>query len=143
MASLDEHLGHLSQRPPRIEEEKDDLGKCCGLVLTNKTVTCLQLRFNSVEQKKHGKARRQLQYKDIDSDDAQSGYAAEGTSFSVVFGYREPQRLTVYGRNLLKVWEYICFHRMPWIESVEPGRDFERGDKPVITGIVLEEVDGS
>lgn len=64
-----------------------------------------------------------------------------GQQFSFVVSDLEPQRVTVKGRNLLRVFDYIGLHRMPWIRQTD--RDFQvvgaRSDEPVITSIEVED----
>ena len=71
------------------------------------------------------------------------GFTADGEQvFRVVFADRQPRRLTVQGRGLMWICDYIALHRMPWIRQAD--RDFRAadgvaGDEPIITRIVVEE----
>ena len=58
-----------------------------------------------------------------------------------VIEVQEPEhwRLTVEGRNLWSVYNYLCLHRLEWVEQAI--RDFEDGKKPVITRITIEKVE--
>ena len=101
-----------------------------------KFLTALHLHFNGAEQRRCGKKKVQLQYVEMTSDDDECGLAADGTSFTLVFGKR---RLTVHGRNLEKGYDFCSFHRMPFIASAD--RDFSDGDEPIVTSIVVETVE--
>jgi hypothetical protein len=43
------------------------------------------------------------------------GFTANGQVFSFLFSDLQPKLLTVYGRNLLRIYDYIGLRRMPWI----------------------------
>lgn len=62
----------------------------------------------------------------------------EPTCFVLEFHEPDHWRLTVEGRNLWSVFNYLVLHRLEWIQPVD--RDFEDGKKPVITKIVIEQV---
>jgi hypothetical protein len=101
------------------------------------------LYFNAAERQKYGKKKIQLQYEHLDSDDpASEGFAADGQSFSIVVcNSRKVLRITVRGRQLEEGYDLITFHRMPWLRSIEKGRDFGQVDGPVITGFEIETVE--
>jgi hypothetical protein len=96
--------------------------------------------LNTAEQRKYGRKKFQIQYEHLDSDDPMSeGLAADGRSFSIVVsGARQPMRITVHGVQMEEQYDYIPLHRMPWIRSHEPGRNFGQHDGPVITSIEIE-----
>jgi hypothetical protein len=99
----------------------------------------LFLYFNGDERKKYGKKKMQIQYEHLDSDDPTSeGFAADGQSFSfVVSGARRMMRITVRGRQLEEGYDFITFHRMPWMRSFD-GRDFGQLEGPVIFAFDIE-----
>jgi hypothetical protein len=101
----------------------------------------LFIYFNAAERRKYGKSKIQIQYEHLDSDDpASEGFAEDGKSFSfVVCGARGMLRYTVRGRQLEEGYDYITFHRMPWIRSCD--RDFGQIDGPVITATEIEPVE--
>lgn len=63
----------------------------------------------------------------------------EPTRFVIEFQEPEHWRLTVEGRNLWEVYNYLVMHRLEWITAAD--RDFEDGRKPVITRITVEKVE--
>lgn len=101
----------------------------------------LFLYFNAEERRRYGKKKMQIQYEHLDSDDpASEGFAEDGQSFCIVVaGARRALRITVRGRQLEAGYDWLTFHRMPWLRSVD--RDFEQIDGPVITSIVIEPVE--
>jgi hypothetical protein len=65
------------------------------------------------------------------------GYFNDGQDFRFVFADIQPKRLTVRGRDLLRIYDQISPRRMPLIRLAE--RDFRPGDgaeraAPIITG---------
>jgi len=89
--------------------------------------------------KKYGKQRIQFQYGAMCIDDALSGLAADGRSFSFVFGDLHcKRRLTVRGRNLEKGWRYLSFHKVKRILSAD--RDIARDGEPIIAAIELDDI---
>jgi hypothetical protein len=101
----------------------------------------LFIYFNALERREYGRKKVQIQYEHLDSDDpASEGFAEDGQSFSIVVSSaRKMMRITVRGRQLEEGYDYITFHRMPWIRSVD--RDFGQVDGPVITAIEIETVE--
>lgn len=99
----------------------------------------LFIYFNADERNKYGKKKMQIQYEHLDSDDPMTeGFAADGQSFSlVVSGARRMMRITVRGRQLEEGYDYITFHRTPWMRSFD-GRDFGQLDGPVISSFDIE-----
>jgi len=72
----------------------------------------------------------------------QFGFTANGQVFSFVFSDIQPKLVTVHGRNLLRIFDYIGLRRMPWIRQTD--RDFRAGNgvaetEPVITLIEIED----
>jgi hypothetical protein len=74
-------------------------------------------------------------------DECEVGFTASGEQwFSFLFSGRSPKLVTVHGRNLLRICEYISLRRMPWIRLAD--RDFRRADgvpdeEPIITSIKI------
>src|SRR5713101_4957429 len=103
----------------------------------------LFLYFNAAERGKYGRKKIQIQYEHLDSDDpASEGFAEDGQSFSIVVsGARKMMRITVRGRQLEEGYDFLTFHRTPWIRSIEKGRDFGQVEGPVITSIEIEPVE--
>jgi len=52
----------------------------------------------------------------------QLGFTANGQVFSFVFADLQPKLVTVHGRNLQRIFDYISLRRMPWIRQAD--RDF-------------------
>ena len=48
--------------------------------------------------------------------------------------------VTIRGRNLWRLYDYIHQHKMPWVMRVDVGRDFAADDEPVVTAIEFAEV---
>lgn len=72
----------------------------------------------------------------------QLGFTANGQVFSFVFSDLQPKLVTVHGRNLQRIFDYISLRRMPWIRQLD--RDFRAGDditdkEPIITRIDVED----
>lgn len=89
-----------------------------------------------------GKAYRAFQYMHLDSD-ASFGYTKDGQEMVFRFVGLTPLEVTVRGRNLLRIFDYIQLHRIAWIREAD--RDFEDGEAvdekgrplPIITSIVI------
>jgi hypothetical protein len=72
----------------------------------------------------------------------QFGFTANGQVFSFVFSDLQPKLVTVHGRNLQRIFDYISLRRMPWIRQAD--RDFRSTDgitdkEPIITRIDVED----
>lgn len=71
----------------------------------------------------------------------QLGFTANGQVFSFVFADLQPKLVTVHGRNLQRIFDYISLRRMPWIRQAD--RDFRAvggtSDEPFISRIVIED----
>ncbi len=82
---------------------------------------------------------RSFQYLHLDSN---SEYRIEpkGQVLVVRFGGIKPVQVTIRGRNLRPVYDYIHQHRLPWIMRAD--RDFPdpAGKQVIITAIDFEEV---
>jgi hypothetical protein len=71
-----------------------------------------------------GTAYYQMQYAHIDL--GEFGFTANGQVFRFVFSGRQPKLVTVHGRNLLRICDYIALRRMQWIR--QGNRDFRAVD---------------
>lgn len=85
-----------------------------------------------------GTAYHVLQY--VHLGHGEHGFTAEGQVFRYLFADLQPKLLTVHGRNLLRICDYIGLRRMPWIRQID--RDFREiggaaDTEPVITRIEL------
>jgi hypothetical protein len=102
----------------------------------------LFLYFNAAERQRYGRKKIQIQYEHLDSDDPETeGFAEDGQSFSIVVsGARQMLRITVRGRQLEADYDLVTFHRMPWMRSIDKGRDFGQVDGPVITAFEIEPI---
>ena len=85
-----------------------------------------------------GTAYHFLQYVHIDM--GEFGFTANGQVFRFVFSGRQPKLVTVHGRNLQRICDYISLRRMQWIRQAD--RDFRAGDgaddhEPIITHLEL------
>src|SRR4051812_34753748 len=81
-----------------------------------------------------GTAYHFLQYVHIDM--GEFGFTANGQVFHFVFSGRQPKLVTVHGRNLVRICDYISLRRMQWIRQAD--RDFRPvdaadDDEPIIT----------
>jgi hypothetical protein len=68
------------------------------------------------------------------------GFYDDGQRFTFLWSDLEPKQVTVRGRNLLRICDYISLRRMPWIRVAD--RDFRAGagaesEAPIITGIEI------
>lgn len=82
---------------------------------------------------------RSFQYVHLDSS---SRFAVEGKSqvIRLQFCGSKTIAVTIRGRNLWKLYDYIHQHRIPFVMRVEDGRDFAANDEPVVTAIEFSEV---
>jgi len=83
---------------------------------------------------------RSFQNSHLDSD---SHFVVEGKEqvISLRFCNFKVTAVTIRGRNLGKLYDYLHQHRMPWIQRVDAGRDFAEDGEPVITAIEIKEVE--
>jgi len=70
------------------------------------------------------------------------GFTADGQWFNFVISDLQPKLVTVRGRNLQRIFDYISLRRMPWIRQSD--RDFRSTDgttdkEPIITRIKVED----
>ena len=124
--SLDELLQATTPKAEAAGGEDLDLGACASRP-TPKGGTGLYV-LNGKED------TRAFQYVHL----GYASYSADGTSFVVEFNEPEKWRLTVRGRKLWQVFVNVHRHQLEWIKRAD--RDFEEGDKPIITDIKVEKV---
>lgn len=74
--------------------------------------------------------------------DGDSRFTVDGKGHVIVlrFAGMTPVTVTIRGRNLARLYDYIHQHRTPWVMRIDEGRDFVEGDEPVVTGIEIEEI---
>jgi len=94
------------------------------------------------------KAAKQFQYVEMDSDGDDEdgcgfGFTESGQEFSIKVAGSKQWKLTVRGRNLWEIYDYLTLHRMPWIRVAD--RDFAdaddaAGQKPIILSIEIREL---
>jgi hypothetical protein len=70
------------------------------------------------------------------------GFTADGQMFRFVYTDLKPRLVTIYGRDLLRIADYISLKRMPWVRQAD--RDFRRSDgvaddEPIITRIEVRD----
>ena len=81
---------------------------------------------------------RSFQYLHLDSD---SAFRIEPRGHVIVMRFvgTTVVRVTIRGRNLWRLYDYLHQHRVPWVMRAD--RDFSDGtDRPVVTAIEFEEV---
>jgi hypothetical protein len=76
---------------------------------------------------------RSFQYVHLDSD---STYSPD--CITLRFLGMEPVKVSIHGRNLWRLHDYIHQHRVPWI--LEAARDLARDGQPIVTEVVFADV---
>jgi hypothetical protein len=107
--------------------------QAAGLV-ENSEISRLVLVMGRDGFKAGGRAYYFLQYVHISM--GEFGFWDDGQFFQFMFSDIEPKLVTVRGRNLLRISDYISLRRMPWIRQAD--RDFRgsaASDEPIITRI--------
>ena len=102
---------------------------------------------------KHGygvgkKAAKQFQYVELDSDGDETdgcgfGYTENGQEFSIKLVGSKLWKLTIRGRNLWEIYDYLTLHRLPWLRVADrdfPDADDVAGKKPIILSVVIQEL---
>lgn len=82
---------------------------------------------------------RSFQYVHLDSDSSLSS-EGKGQVIRLRFCGSKIIAVTIHGRNLWRLHDYIHQHRMAWVMRADRDRDFAAGNEPVITAIEIEEV---
>jgi hypothetical protein len=113
----------------------DDPYQASGLAASSE-VSRLVIVMGREGFKAGGKAYHTLQYVHIGL--GEFGFWDDGHWFNYVFSDIQPKLVTVRGRNLVRIFDYIGLRRMPWIRVAD--RDFRAADdaddgEPVITRI--------
>ncbi len=80
---------------------------------------------------------RSFQYVHLDSDSLFQ-LTTSGQAIVVRFAGLKPFQVTIRGRNLWRLYDYLHQHRMPWIRLAD--RDFADDKESIITAIAIEEV---
>jgi hypothetical protein len=80
---------------------------------------------------------RSFQYVHLDSD-SQFRTGNNGQVIVVRFAGLKSVQVTIRGRNLWRLYDYLHQHRMPWIMRAD--RDFADDKEPIITAIDFEDV---
>jgi hypothetical protein len=65
-------------------------------------------------------------------------FDASGTIFMLEFHEPASWSLTVYGRNLWTIYNYLVLHKLEWLEQAD--RDFADHTHPIITRISIEPI---
>ena len=79
---------------------------------------------------------RSFQYVHLDSD-SQFRRTSSGQAILIRFAGIKAVQVTIRGRNLWRLFDYLHQHRMPWIRLAD--RDFSGDQEPIITAIEIEE----
>lgn len=116
----------------------------------NKALPRFFVFFNKLGFGPGKKAVRQFQYIELDSDGDEEdgcgfGLTDTGQEFSVKIAGSKLWKLTVRGRNLWEIYDYLSLHRLPWLRVAD--RDFAdaddpAGQKPVILSVDIVELRG-
>lgn len=74
--------------------------------------------------------------------DSDTRFAIEGKAqvIHLRFCGSRTTAVTILGRNLGRLYDYLHQHRMPWIARIDSGRDFAADGEPVVTAIEIAEV---
>ncbi len=119
---LDGVLQKAAPKPETVEAE--DLGSCVSRPMPRGSTGLYVM--NGRED------TRAFQYVHL----GYANFSSGGTSFVIEFNEPEKWRLTVKGRKLWNVFVNIHRHALEWIKKAD--RDFDDGDKPVITDIKID-----
>jgi hypothetical protein len=120
-ASQEERLFSESRN---MREEAEDLGTCASTPRTK--------WLPAFHVKRGPEGTRSFDYSHM----ALKLYDDSGTRFTIEFYEPEGWRMVVHGRNLWIIYNYLVQHRLEYIAEID--RDFEDGDKPVITRIDID-----
>lgn len=80
---------------------------------------------------------RSFLYRHLDSD-SQFRITSGGQVLVMRFGGIKAVQVTIRGRNLWRLYDYLHQERMPWVRVAE--RDFAADREPIITAIDFEDV---
>ncbi len=81
---------------------------------------------------------RSFQYVGLDQD---SSLSADGKAqvIRLRFCGSKITAVTIRGRNMSRLYDYLHQHRIAWVMRMDSNRDFGTGNEPVITAIKIEE----
>lgn len=82
---------------------------------------------------------RSFQYVHLDSDGSLS-VDERGHVVQLRFCGSKTMAVTIRGRNLWRLYDYLHQHRIAWVMRVDRGRDFAQDSEPVVNSIDIEEV---
>lgn len=82
---------------------------------------------------------RSFQYVGLDSDCSLSA-DGNGQIIRLRFCGSKITAVTIRGRNLWRLYDYIHQHRMAWVMRIDRDRDFATGNEPVIMSIDIEDL---
>ncbi len=82
---------------------------------------------------------RSFQYSQLDSDSSLS-VDGQGQVIRLRFYGSKLFVVTVRGRNLWRLYDYIHQHKISFVMAVDPGRDFADDGEPVVTSIDIKEI---
>ena len=82
---------------------------------------------------------RSFQYVHLDSDSSLSA-DGNGQVIRLRFCSSKTIAVTIRGRNLQRLYDYLHQHKIAWVMRVDRERDFAKGNEPVITSIDIEEL---
>jgi hypothetical protein len=88
-----------------------------------------------------GDTIRGLPYANYDSIDWQVPDKA-GASPAIVIRFTGlvPREAIISGRNLLKLYDLLSYHRVAWVRELPRGKDFKDAAATVVTGIVVDRI---
>ena len=82
---------------------------------------------------------RSFQYVHLDSDASLSA-DGKGQVLRLRFCGSKTTAVTIRGRNLSRLYDYLHQHRIAWVMRMDRDRDFASGNEPVVTSIDIEDV---
>jgi hypothetical protein len=119
-------LKDILNRSTATSEDEEDLGKCASRPVV-KYVPAF-----------HVKGRDGVRSFDYGHMGLKK-FDASGTNFVIEFHEPSGWRMTVTGRNLWKIYNYLVLHRLEWVSVAD--RDFEDNSQPIITKITIEVIE--
>src|SRR5581483_10376329 len=130
----DEHLQQVLGRgrlEPESDNELPDLaeGYQAHARATNKPVYSLHCVLGN-------EGVRSFQYIHLDSL-SRFETAGEGQVITIRFAGEKSWEVTIRGRNLWRLYDYLHQHRMPWI--IRADRDFSADKEPIIVAVDIKE----
>jgi|GEM_PF-4544757 len=80
---------------------------------------------------------RSFQYVGLDSDSSLTA-DGDGQVIRLKFCGSKITAVTIRGRNLSRLYDYLLQHRTAWVMRLD--RDFTAGNEPAVTAVAIEEV---